>query len=100
MYKPWQSARPGVEVKLLAQDGEVYVLAQSEPRVAKERAMRRRQLKWLWARLKQLTGMTLTREDLLMKLGAAQHKAPAAWRLVLSSPKRAAASAIAYARTS
>jgi hypothetical protein len=31
--------------------------------------MRRRRLKWLWARLKQLRAMTLTREDLLMKLG-------------------------------
>lgn len=80
--EPWQSARPGVQVKLLPQDGEVYVLAQSVERVAKERAMRRRQLKWLWARLKQLSGMRLTREALLMKLGAAQHKAAAAFRLV------------------
>jgi hypothetical protein len=80
--KPWQSARPGVEVKLLPQDGEVYVLAQSEPRVAKERAMRRRQLRWLWARLKQLGAMALTREQLLMKLGAAKQKAPGAWRLL------------------
>ena len=44
--------------------------------------MRRRQLKWLWARLKQLSAMTLTREDLLMKLGAAKQKAPSAWRLI------------------
>ena len=45
--------------------------------------MRRRQLKWLWRRLKQLSTMAnLTREGLLMKLGAAQSKAPAAWRLV------------------
>jgi hypothetical protein len=36
-------------VKLLAQEGELYVLAQSRDRVAKERAMRRRQLKRLWA---------------------------------------------------
>src|SRR4029077_15649130 len=35
-------------------------------RVAKERAMRRRQLKWLWARLKQLSMMALSREELLM----------------------------------
>jgi hypothetical protein len=41
--RPWQQARPGVQVKLLAQDGELYVLAQSRDRVAKERAMRRRQ---------------------------------------------------------
>ena len=80
--KPWQQARPGVAVKLLAQDGELYVYAQSADRVAKERAMRRRKLKWLWARLRQLTTMTLTREQLLMKLGAAQQQAPAAWRLL------------------
>jgi hypothetical protein len=53
--KPWQEARPGAQVKLLAQEGELYVLAQSRDRVAKERAMRRRQLKRLWARLKQLS---------------------------------------------
>jgi len=51
LVKPWQQARPGVEVKLLPQDGELYVFAQSRDRVAKERAMRRRQLKWLWKRL-------------------------------------------------
>ena len=31
--------------------------------------MRRRQLKWLWGRLKRLAGMKLTREELLMRLG-------------------------------
>ena len=56
-----------MQVKLLAQEGELYVLAQSRDRVAKERAMRRRQLKRLWARLKQLSTMPLTREELLMK---------------------------------
>jgi hypothetical protein len=80
--KPWHSARPGVKVKLLAQQSELYVLAQSNDRIAKERSMRRRQLKWLWARLKQLGTMTLTREDLLMKLGAAKQKTPSAWRLI------------------
>ena len=57
--KPWQKAREGVEVKLLAQDDELYVFAQSEDRVAKERAMRRRQLKWLWARLGKLAAMNV-----------------------------------------
>jgi hypothetical protein len=81
--KPWQEARDGVHVKLLPQDGgEVYVFAESRDRVAKERAMRRRQLKWLCARLKQLAAMQVTREELLMKLGAARAKAPTAWRLV------------------
>jgi hypothetical protein len=80
--KPWHNARPGVQVKLLAEEGELYVLAHSADRVAKERAIRRRQLKWLWARLKQLSAMTLTREQLLMKLGAAKQKTPKAWRLI------------------
>jgi hypothetical protein len=82
LNRPWHAARPGVQVKLLPQDGELYVFAQSADRVAKERAMRRRQLKWLWARLKQLSAMRLTREELLMKLGAARQKAPTAWRLI------------------
>src|SRR2546429_8240770 len=78
--KPWQQARPGVQVKLLAQEGELYVLAQSRDRVAKERAMRRRQLKRVWTRLKQLSTMALAREGLLMKLGAAREQSPTAWR--------------------
>jgi transposase len=85
---PWQQAREGVAVKLLPQTGEVYVLAQSQERVHKERGMRRRQLKWLWNRLKELQAMDLKRDALLMKLGAARQKAPSAWRLVqLQVPK-------------
>ena len=83
LEKPWVKAREDVRVKLLAQDQELYVFAESRDRIAKERGMRRRQLKWLWRRLKQLSAMQkLTPEALLMKLGAAQSKAPAAWRLV------------------
>ena len=80
--QPWHAARPGVQVKLLAQDGELYVFAESHDRIAKERAMRRRQLKWLWARLNKLSTMRLTRDALLMKLGAAKAKTPTAWRLI------------------
>jgi len=83
LAKPWVAARPGVQVKLLPQDGELYVFAQSADRVAKERAMRRRQMRWLWARLEQLAGMTLTREELLMRLGAARKQARTAWRLMV-----------------
>jgi transposase len=80
--KPWHSARAGVKVKLLPEDGELYVFAESRDRIGKERSMRRRQMKWLWARLAQLQSMELTRDALLMKLGSAQSKVPAAWRLV------------------
>jgi transposase len=80
---PWQAVRQGVDVKLLSLEQELYVLAQSHARIHKERAMRRRKLKWLWARLKQISAMEdLTREELLMKLGAARAKARAAWRLI------------------
>jgi len=82
LAKSWQEARPGVQVKLLADDGELYVFAQSDDRVAKERAMRKRQLKWLWKRLAQLVDMEISREEMLMKLGAARARAPTAWRLV------------------
>jgi Transposase DDE domain len=88
---PWQAVREGVDVKLLPQDEELYVLAQSRARIHKERAMRRRKLKWLWARLTEIAAMELNREELLMKLGAARAKAPAAWRLanIVVAPKQA-----------
>ena len=39
--RPWEQVRPGLDVKLLAHEGELYVQAQSQDRVSKERAMRR-----------------------------------------------------------
>jgi transposase len=80
--KPWKTVRQGVDVKLLPQEQETYVFAQSHARIHKERAMRQRKLRWLWTRLTQIAGMKLTRKELLMKLGAARSKAPAAWRLL------------------
>ena len=44
---PWREARDQVQVKLLPEEGEVYVLVNSQARVDKERAMRRRRLKKL-----------------------------------------------------
>jgi len=79
---PWQTVREGVDVKLLPQEQELFVLARSHARINKERAMRRRKLKKLWRRLAELSAMNLKREELLMKLGAARAKAGAAWRLV------------------
>jgi hypothetical protein len=70
----------------LAQEGELYVLAQSRDRVAKERAMRRRQLKRLWTRLKQLSTMALSREELLMKLGSARDQSRTASAKLASRP--------------
>ena len=60
LSKPWEKARPEVEVKLLDQDQEVYVLAHSQGRATKERGMRRRRLKQLWWRLGELQQQKLT----------------------------------------
>ena len=94
LARPWQRAREGVEVKLLPRTGELYVLARSKDRVAKERAMRRRQLKKLWARLAALVRMAPARDALLLKLGAAKAQSPVAWRLV--EIKVAANGALSY----
>ena len=79
---PWHKVRDGVDVKLLPQDNEVYILARSRDRIHKERSMRRRQLKRLWKRLHELQEMQLTRDQLLLKLGAARQQSPSAWRFV------------------
>ena len=76
LQRPWQSVRPGVEVKVLPQENELYVFAQSRDRLNKERAMRRRQLKGLWRRLGQLQQMKLTARELLLKLGEAKGSLP------------------------
>jgi hypothetical protein len=82
LTKPWEQVRQSVQVKLLEQDDELYVLALSAGRRNKERAMRRRRLKKLWRRLHELQGQKLTRDELLLKLGAAKKEAGRAYSLV------------------
>ena len=79
---PWREVRDSVEVKLLAEDGELYILAQSRARILKERGIRRRRLKKLWRRLHELRGQSLRRDELLLKLGGAKKEAGRAWHLV------------------
>src|SRR5207247_3534347 len=82
---PWQKLRDTIEVKLLSQGQELYVLAKSQGRRAKERAMRRRKLTRL---LHTLRGLRRTRQrpwkrdTLLLKLGAARKEAGKAWSFV------------------
>jgi Transposase DDE domain len=73
--RPWREVRPQLSVKLLPQDGELYVLAESQARADKERALRRRRLKAYWQRLGALQRQRPPRDALLTKLGAAQEKA-------------------------
>jgi hypothetical protein len=81
--RPWVEVRGALRVKAVPADGEVYVLTESPPRVAKERAMRRRTLKKYWQRLRELAAMKNPgRDELLLKLGKAQGEAGASARLV------------------
>jgi transposase len=80
--KPWQLVREEVTVKLLAHAQETYVLARSAGRRAKERAMRRRRLKRLCKRLQELQQQAPSRDQLLLKLGAAKKEAGRAYGLV------------------
>ena len=78
----WQEVHESLAVKLLNQDGELYVLARSRSREAKERSMRRRRLKRYWYRLKEIRNQNLDRDQLLMKVGAAKKEAGRAASLV------------------
>lgn len=79
---PWKQARPQVQVKLLPQEGDLYVFVESAARIGKERSMRRRKLKWLWRRLKELQRQRPTYQRLLMQLGAAKKETGRAFALV------------------
>ncbi|MEE9196177.1 MAG: IS1634 family transposase [Alphaproteobacteria bacterium] len=80
--RSWEQVRESVQVKLLDQDGELYILARSAERVNKERAMRRRRLRKLWRRLGELRQQKLSRDQLLIKIGAAKKEAGRAYGLV------------------
>jgi hypothetical protein len=72
---PWQRVRESVEVKLFAADGELYVLAKSAGRQAKERAIRRRKLARLLKTLRKLRRSAPARDQLLLRIGAAKEEA-------------------------
>ena len=72
---PWQKVRESVEVKLFAEEGELYVLAKSAGRRAKERAIRRRKLVGLLKTLRKLRRSAPGRDQLLLRIGAAKKDA-------------------------
>jgi transposase len=79
---PWHKVRESVEVKLFAQDGELYVLAKSEGRQAKENAMRRKKLARLLRKLRAMRRSCPKRDQLLMRVGAAKTDAGRAFGFV------------------
>jgi hypothetical protein len=79
---PWEQVRESVEVELIEQAGELYILSRSAGRMHQECSMRQRRLKRLFKRLHELQQQKLTRDELLLKLGAAKKEAGHAHRLV------------------
>jgi transposase len=79
---PWHKVRDSVEVKLFSQDGELYVLAKSEGRQAKEMAIRRKKLARLLRKLRAMRRSCPKRDQLLMRVGAAKTEAGRAFGYV------------------
>ena len=89
---PWKKVRENVEVKLFAEGGELYVLAKSEGRRAKEQAIRRRKLVRLLWKLRDLRRKRPARDQLLLRIGAAKKEAGRAFGFVcLQLPPQGAA---------
>jgi transposase len=86
---PWRKVRESVEVKLFADEGELFVLAKSEGRRAKETAMRRRRLARLLWKLRAMRRSCPARDQLLLRLGAAKKEAGRAYSFVrIQLPKQ------------
>lgn len=86
--RPWQQVRDAVQVKLYENEGELYVLAKSEGRQAKENAMRRKKLARLLWKLRAMRRSLPKRDQLLLRIGAAKTAAGRAFGFVtLQLPK-------------
>ena len=73
--RPWEQVHDGVEVKLLPQENELYILARSVDRRKKEAAIRRRKRKTLIHGLNRLKRKTIIRDTLLKKVAVLQRDA-------------------------
>ena len=71
----WKQANDNVAVKLLAEDNELYVLAKSKDRRAKERAIRKHKLRKYLHGLAKLRKNCRNRDRLLERLGALKQQA-------------------------
>src|SRR2546426_2412621 len=79
---PWQKVRDSVEVKLYTHQNELYVLAKSEGRQQKEMAMRRKRLARLLWKLRAMRRSLPSRDQLLLRIGAAKKEAGRAFGFV------------------
>ncbi len=79
---PWLKVRDSVEVKLYEHEEELYVLARSDGRQAKENAMRRKRLVRLLRKLRAMRRSLPERDQLLLRIGAAKKEAGRAFGFV------------------
>src|SRR5919109_1158065 len=79
---PWQKVRDSVEVKLYQHEGELYVLAKSSGRQAKEIAIRRKRLVRLLRKLRAMRRSLPQRDQLLLRIGAAKKEAGRAFGFI------------------
>jgi transposase len=78
----WKQVRDSLKVKLYERDGEVWVLACSEGRQAKEIAIRRKRLARLLRKLRAMRRSLPSRDNLLLRVGAAKKEAGRAFGFV------------------
>jgi len=71
----WKQANDNVVVKLLSEDNELYVLAKSRDRLAKERAIRKRRLRKYIQGLAKLQKNCRNRDRLVERIGALKQEA-------------------------
>jgi transposase len=71
----WKTANENVSVKLLSEDKELYVLAKSKDRRAKERSMRKYRLRKYLVGLEKLRKNCRNRDKLIERLGALKQQA-------------------------
>jgi transposase len=86
---PWHKVRDAVEVKLYRHESELYVLAKSSGRQAKEIAIRRKRLVRLLRKLRAMRKSLPKRDQLLLRIGAAKKEAGRAFGFVkIQIPQR------------
>lgn len=79
---PWKQVRDSVQVKLYDHEQELYVLARSDGRQAKEIAIRRKRLARLLRKLRAMRHSLPKRDQLLLRIGAAKKEAGRAFGFV------------------
>lgn len=79
---PWKQVRDSVQVKLYEHQEELYVLARSDGRQAKEIAIRRKRVVRLLRKLRAMRRSLPGRDQLLLRIGAAKKEAGRAFGFV------------------